>query len=76
MRYPMRVQLNLSLADFEDLRRLAEDMNMTVGDAARYCTVRGMRVAYQQNLKRQQRERAFRTDAESYKMHVLGEAKE
>jgi hypothetical protein len=76
MRYPARLDVRLGLADFEALRRLAEDMNMTIGDCSRYCLVRGMRVAYQQNLKRQQRERAFRTDAESYKMHVLGEAEE
>jgi hypothetical protein len=66
----------MSVEDFTDLRQLSGDMNMGVSDAARYCMVRGMHVIRRENLRRRKREARFRTDAESYKLHVLGEAKE
>ena len=76
MRYPARVDVRMSVEDFTDLRKLTEDMNMEVSDAARYCLVRGMRVIKGENERRHKREAAFRSDAKSYKMHVLEEAGE
>ena len=56
MRYPMRLDVRLALADFQALKNYADACEMQLGEAVRYCLVKGVYAAIRENERRRRAE--------------------